>query len=101
MNLESEWQLILGGAGSPNKVELFNWRTNQQCQLPDLPVGVYGHVAAFMEGVPVFCEAGTIRRSCYKMDKTTKKWVSVSFTKKLTYNFKLILCFLNLFLFSK
>ncbi len=88
MNSESEWLLILGGAGSPNKVELFNWRTNQQCQLPDLPVGVYGHVAAFMEGVPVFCEAGTTRRSCYKMDKTTQKWVSVSLLIKLMYTIR-------------
>ena len=59
---ESEWHLIIGGAGSPNTAELFNWHTNQQCQLPDLPVGVYGHVAAFMEGVPVFCEAGKNQR---------------------------------------
>jgi hypothetical protein len=51
--------------------------------LPDLPVGVYGHVAAFIEGVPVFCEAGTERRACYKMDKLTKKWVSVSKIKFL------------------
>ena len=75
--VESEWHLIMGGAGSPNTVELFNWRTFQHCQLPNLPVGVYGHVAGFMEGVPVFCEGQILRNSCYKMDKLTKKWVSV------------------------
>ena len=75
---ESEWHMIIGGAGSPNTVELYNWHTSQQCQLPNLPVGVYGHVAAFMEGVPDFCEAGANRRSCCKMVKSSKKWVSVS-----------------------
>ncbi len=75
---ESKWHLIIGGAGSPNTVELYNWHTNQQCQLPNLPVAVFGHVAAFMEGVPVFCEAGVNQRACYKMDKSSNKWVSVS-----------------------
>lgn len=75
--VESEWHLIIGGAGSPNTVELFNWRTFQHCQLPNLPIGVYGHVATSMNGVPVFCEGGRSRRSCYKMDKATRKWVSV------------------------
>ena len=76
---ESEWHMIIGGAGSPNTVELYNWHTSQQCQLPNLPVGVFGHVAVFMEGVPVFCEAGENQQSCYKIDKSTQKWVSVSF----------------------
>lgn len=71
----------MGGAGSPNTAELYNWRTCKQCQLPDLPVGVYGHVAASLDGVPVFCEAGANRRSCYKMDKSTKKWLPVSMKK--------------------
>ena len=58
-------------------MELYNWYTSQQCQLPNLPVGVIGHVAAAMDGVPVFCEAGVARRACFKMDKLTRKWVSV------------------------
>jgi hypothetical protein len=78
--IESEWHLIIGGAGpgSPNTAELYNWRTMEQCQLPNLPVGVAAHVAASLDGVPVFCEAGSESRSCYKMDKATKTWVSVS-----------------------
>lgn len=75
--VESEWHLILGGEGSLDTVELFNWRTFKQCQLPNLPVGVYGHVATSLKDVPVFCEGGKNRRSCFKMDKKTKKWVSV------------------------
>jgi len=46
---EAEWHMIIGGAGSPNTVELYNWHTNQQCQLPNLPVGVFGHVAALFK----------------------------------------------------
>jgi hypothetical protein len=47
-------------------------------RLPDLPVGVFGHVAASMKDVPVFCESGRNRKACFKMDKATRKWVSVN-----------------------
>ena len=70
--------MILGGAGSPKTAELFDWRTYQQYQLPDLPVGVYGHTAISMNGDIAYCEGGKARKSCYKMDQATKKWVQVS-----------------------
>ena len=86
---ETKWHLILGGAGSPNTVELFNWHTLEQCQLPNLPFGAAGHVATSLEGVPVFCEAGAASRSCFKMDKITKKWLPVSFSRDYSKDTKL------------
>jgi hypothetical protein len=78
-----EWQLIFGGYVSnyTQTVELFNWKTFQQCQLPDLPFAVQHQVASVLEGTPVFCGGSTNSGSsllCYKLDKTNDTWVQVS-----------------------
>ena len=51
--------MILGGQmnlfETLKSVELFNWRTGQQCSLGDLPTEISAHSGTELDGVPVFC----------------------------------------------
>jgi len=58
-------------------VELFNWRKKKLCQLPDLPRGNSNFNALVVNGTALIC-GGLISTSCYKLNKTTKTWTSVS-----------------------
>ena len=85
--LDPSWHLIFGGNGliptsRLQSVELFNWQTGEQCQLPDLPTGVTSHMATVLDDVPVYCGGFSdmskkADRSCYKLDKTSKTWIKV------------------------
>ena len=79
--------MIFGGRGGQAdkelKVELFNWRTGEQCQLSEqLPFSTYGHSAAVLDGVPVYC-GGLLDKDddgdkrCHKFLKETKTWEQV------------------------
>jgi hypothetical protein len=63
-------------------VELYNWRTGQQCQLPNLPSPVYASVAVSMNGTLAYCGgdkgSGNLVQQCFRLDKTTNTWVQVS-----------------------
>ena len=80
---DNEWLVLLGGineVGFLSSVELFNWKTGEQCHLLDLPHAVYGHVGAVLEGVPVFCggDNGFIQYKCFKFNLTDMTWNRVS-----------------------
>ncbi len=63
-----------------NSVELYNWRTGQQCQLPNLTNPIAGQVSIVMNGTPAYCGGGTDTGSlqCFNLDKVTRTWVQVS-----------------------
>ena len=79
----SDWQIIFGGQ-SPflNSVELFNWRTGQQCTFPSLPNPVYGQAAIAVEGTVAYCgglnNQGQAVLQCFKLQTSTRTWVQVS-----------------------
>jgi hypothetical protein len=87
-----------------NSVELYNWRTGQQCQLPNLTYPIDGQVAVkaqpnlgngmirhtnsiinymtvkvavVMNGTPAYC-GGYNSLQCFKLDKVTRTWIKVS-----------------------
>ena len=85
---ESAWHIIVGGQGLYEKlssVELFNWKTGEQCLLQELPHGIAAHSGTVMDGVPVICGGFTTDTDdrCFKLNKTSHYWVQVSnfFTK--------------------
>ena len=51
---EPKWHIVIGGymAGRLNSVELFNWQTLEQCQLPNLTYPINGHSAVVFDRVP-------------------------------------------------
>jgi hypothetical protein len=61
VSAEPEWHLIFGGYDYDTdsyvrSVELFNWQTGEQCDLPQpLPFGVSSPTAQLFEDAPVFC----------------------------------------------
>jgi len=72
--------LIIGGytGSSISSVELYNWKTGEQCQLKDLPEPVSCQSGTVMEGTPIFC--GNYRNThdkCYSFNKTSKTWSQV------------------------
>ncbi len=81
----SEWHLIIGGHRNKDflsEVELFNWKTQKQCFLKDLPFAVGGHSGAVLNEIPIFC-GGQKRnnilfsKDCYKYNKESKNWTQV------------------------
>jgi hypothetical protein len=89
--------LILGGQGSINPitaVELYNWQTGEQCQLPDLPYNISALTGRVLDGVPVFCggftglESNPVENRCYKMDKSDKSWIQVKIDFLIFNEFK-------------
>ena len=91
------WHLILGGQGSVDpttaSVELYNWQTGEQCQLPDLPYNITAHTGTVLDGVPVFCggytglESNPVENKCYKMDMNDKSWIQVFISFAFLINF--------------
>ena len=64
-----------------NSVELYNWRTGQQCQLPNLTNPVASQVSVVMNGTAAYCggsNAAGRSLQCFKLDKATKTWMQVS-----------------------
>ncbi len=83
--VDKAWQLVFGGlsdfSGSVlNSVELYNWRTGQQCQLPNLTYPIAGQVSIVMNGTPAYCGGTTDANSlqCFNLDKVTRTWIKVS-----------------------
>ena len=81
--------MIAGGNGYPGHdrtklVEPYNWKTGEQCTLPDMPIYSAGSEAVVMNGFPIFCggslddmEWKSFDERCFRMDKTTKSWKKV------------------------
>ena len=81
--------MIIGGSNGQtllDTVELFNWKTRQQCTLQTrLPIIVSEHSGAVLSGVPLFCGGyGPLnlrQKGCYKYERTTQAWTSVRIAK--------------------
>ena len=79
------WHLIVGGYSylttSLKSVELYNWKTGEQCELPDLPYEISYHTGVTFEGTPAFCGGGYSQtadeRRCYKFEKSSLTWTQV------------------------
>jgi hypothetical protein len=61
----------------------------ENCQLPDLLVGICSISAAVVDGVPIFCGGhfGTLSNmtdDCFKFNKGAKDWVNASDLKTLS-----------------
>ena len=79
---DSAWHLIIGGwrseSGSISSVELYNWKTGEQCRLKDLPEPVSCQSGTVMEGTPIIC--GNFEGSqdkCYSLNNTSNTWIKV------------------------
>ena len=80
------WHMIIGGykGGSLlDTVELFNWKTNQSCSLPQkLPIVISEHSGTVLNGIPIVCGGygpeNELQSSCFQLDKETKTWKNVS-----------------------
>ena len=75
--------MIIGGKNSQDlsSVELFNWRTGEQCPLKDIPIRVRIHAGTVFEGVPIICGGFSSEESianCYKYSIQDKSWSPVS-----------------------
>ena len=79
------WHMIVGGSNGTSlldSVELFNWKTREQCMLKSkLPITISEHSGIVFDGVPIFCGGyglvNTRQKGCYKLDKDTKNWQNV------------------------
>jgi hypothetical protein len=88
--------MIVGGYKKfPDKetltsVELFNWKTGEQCYLDEFPHPVRGHSGAVINGDPHIC-GGTFNETtqpiklCYKHNKESLEWEPVSFAFESLY----------------
>ena len=81
---EPEWHMIIGGKNVDDlsSVELFNWKTGEQCQMEDLPNGIRIHAATVFDGVPLICggfSAEKLIESCFKYSSLQQEWIQVSF----------------------
>ena len=49
IDLDSSWHMIVGGKNTEDlkTVELYNWKTKEQCKLGDLPLGILLNVNIF------------------------------------------------------
>ncbi len=62
---------------------LYNWKTDQNCQLPFLPQPMYAQAPIIMNDTVAYCGGYSSTSSmytsqCYKLDKITKTWIQVS-----------------------
>jgi len=81
--------MVIGGSNGAmllDTVELFNWKTHEQCQLKaKLPITISEHTGTVFDGVPIFCggfgPANTRQKGCYKYDKNVMNWQNVSKVK--------------------
>ena len=83
MPSESEWHMIIGGKNVQDlsTVELFNWRTGEQCPLKDLPIKVRIHSGTVFDGVPIICGGFSneeLISSCYTYSSEDNNWKPVS-----------------------
>jgi hypothetical protein len=58
-------------------VELFNWKTGEQCFLNDMPTERCMHVGQVLDGVPVVCGGLGPRSDCNTYVKETGSWEKV------------------------
>ena len=83
--IEPYWHMILGGFNGSallDTVEMFNWKTHQQCYLKArLPITVSEHSGTVLDGKPVFCGGfgpdNSRQKGCYKYEKDNKTWINV------------------------
>ena len=87
---ESTWHLIFGGFGPSSiyatTVELYNWKSGEQCQLGNLPTAVGSHSGAVLDGIPIYCggfssDAMFGDNRCFKLDLEERKWIQVRCAK--------------------
>ena len=79
--------MIIGGNDGTallNTVELYNWKTKQQCMLRErLPSPISETSGIVLDGVPIFCggygKDNEIQKACYKFDPQTRAWENVSY----------------------
>ena len=85
----SPWHLICTGQDASNAIsscELFNWKTGEQCQLPDFPQPSHAATGIIFDGIPCICGGFNgvgFSKLCFKFDKLTRTWIRVS----ITHNF--------------
>jgi hypothetical protein len=75
--------MIIGGKNNEDlsSVELFNWRTKEQCSLKDLPIKVRIHAGTVFQGIPIICGgyvSDETTDECYKYSILEKSWLAVS-----------------------
>jgi hypothetical protein len=69
--------LIIGGIANGSdypfiqSVELYNWRTKKQCQLPDFPIPICCGTAVVVGETPAYCGGGLQRRKEFGFKITT------------------------------
>ena len=75
------------GGNSPDgddkeTVELYNWKTGEQCQLRSLHGGAAAHTGVVMDGRPAYCGGYSTETEnrCYEFDIATTKWIEVTIT---------------------
>ena len=89
---EPEWHMIIGGKNVEDlsSVELFNWKTGEQCPMEDLPYGIRIHAANVFDGVPLICggfSAEKLIESCFKYSNVQQEWTQVRFSAAQTMFF--------------
>jgi hypothetical protein len=80
------WHMIIGGSSGSallDSVELFNWKTGQQCFLKSkLPLTVSEHSGTVIDGQPIFCGGygpnNARQKGCYAYEKSEDRWRNVS-----------------------
>jgi hypothetical protein len=63
-------------------VEALNWKTKEQCLLPEIPTGLRIHSGTVLYGTPVICGGLNYevpQGDCYKLKEEDGIWESVSF----------------------
>ena len=83
--------MIIGGnigSGLTDTIELFNWKTKEQCNYPvKLPKVLSQLSGAVIGGVPVVCggygPGNTRSKECFKLDVDEDSWVPVSTSKRI------------------
>jgi len=62
-------------------VEAFNWKTKEQCRLPDIPTGLRIHSGTVLYGIPIVCGGLNYEvplSDCYKLKGDDGTWEAVS-----------------------
>ena len=77
-------QMLIGGKNVEDlsSVELFNWKTGEQCPMEDLPQGMRIHAGTVFQGVPLICggfSAEKLIESCFKFSIEQREWIRVRF----------------------
>ena len=72
--------MIFGG-DHVKLIELYNWKSGQQCSYGEIPYGSAAFAAAVLDGVPVFCggDGAIAYVYCQRYDKDGRKWERVSY----------------------